>query len=181
MNLSNPFDGDRRAGTVGFELPGVEVRLSDGDSGEIELRGPNVFAGYWRRPDATAESFTADGWFKSGDLAERDADGYYQIVGRSKELIISGGFNVYPREIEDSLLELPGVHEAAVVGTPSLEWGEVVTAFIVRDDFHLTADAVTAFCRERLVSYKRPRAVHFVEALPRNAMGKIMRSELSAP
>jgi malonyl-CoA/methylmalonyl-CoA synthetase len=177
MNLSNPHDGERRPGTVGFELPGVEVRLGD-ETGEILLRGPNVFHGYWRRPEATAESFTDDGWFRSGDLAERDTDGYYRIVGRSKELIISGGFNVYPREIEDVLLGLPGVREVAVVGTPSLEWGEIVTACIVAEAGPIDDGVIAEFCSTRLVAYKRPRLVRFVDALPRNAMGKIVRSEL---
>ncbi|HEY8526297.1 MAG TPA: acyl-CoA synthetase [Acidimicrobiales bacterium] len=186
MNLSNPYDGERRPGTVGLPLPGVEVRLSEGDHGEIELRGPNVFAGYWRRPEATAEAFTADGWFRTGDLAEVDADGYHRIVGRSKELIISGGYNVYPREVEEALAELPGVREAAVVGTPSPEWGEVVTAFVVREpgpaggggDGPVDAAAIERWCAERLAPYKRPRLIRFVESLPRNALGKVLRDQL---
>src|SRR5439155_16354718 len=119
MNVSNPYDSERRPGSVGLPLPGVELRLSDG---EIQLRGPNVFAGYWERPRETAASFT-DGWFRTGDLGSLDPDGYLRILGRSKELIISGGFNVYPREVEDILLTHPAVAEVAVVGTPSEEWG----------------------------------------------------------
>jgi malonyl-CoA/methylmalonyl-CoA synthetase len=180
MNLSNPYDRERRPGTVGFALPGVQVRLSKGESGEIELRGPNIFAGYWRQEAATQQSFTDDGWFKTGDLAEIDQDGYHRIVGRAKELIISGGYNVYPREIEDALLELAGVREVAVVGTPSLEWGEIVTAFVVRDGSTPDEDGVKAFCSERLAGYKRPRSIVFVDRLPRNALGKILRDQLSS-
>jgi len=179
MNLSNPYDGERRPGTVGFELPGVEARLSQGTTGEIELRGPNVFAGYWQRPEATADAFTPDGWFKSGDIAELDGDGYHRIVGRAKELIISGGYNVYPREIEDALLEVPGIREAAVVGTQSAEWGEIVTAYVVRDDPRLDTATIDAFSADRLASYKRPRLVRFVDELPRNALGKVLRDQLS--
>ena len=128
MLVSNPVDGERRPGTVGLPLPGVEVRLA-GDPAQIEVRGPNVFAGYWQRPDANAEAFTADGWFRTGDLGELDAAGYLRITGRAKELIISGGYNVYPREVEDALRAHPAIADAAVVGTPSPEWGEVVTAY----------------------------------------------------
>jgi malonyl-CoA/methylmalonyl-CoA synthetase len=180
MNLSNPYDHERRPGTVGFALPGVQVRLSQGESGEIELRGPNIFAGYWHQEAATQQSFTDDGWFKTGDLAEIDQDGYHRIVGRAKELIISGGYNVYPREIEDALLELAGVREVAVVGTPSLVWGEIVTAFVVRDGSTPDEGGVKAFCSERLAGYKRPRSIVFVDRLPRNALGKILRDQLSS-
>ena len=142
MNSSNPYDGERRAGTVGFPLPGVEIRLGDGD--EILVRDPNVFAGYWEQPDATRASFDADGWFATGDIGAFDDDGYLSIVGRSKELIISGGFNVYPREVEDVLRAYPGVAEVAVIGTPSDEWGEVVTAVVVADGA-LDGDALLEF------------------------------------
>jgi malonyl-CoA/methylmalonyl-CoA synthetase len=178
MNVSNPYDGERRAGTVGFALPGVEVRL-DAATGEILLRGPNVFAGYWRQEDATRDAFTADGWFRSGDIGARDADGYLRIVGRAKELIISGGYNVYPREVEDVLLEHPAVAEVAVVGEPSDEWGELVVAVVVpaaaaaRDP-----DALLAFAAAQLAPYKRPRRVRYVTALPRNALGKVVRSAI---
>jgi malonyl-CoA/methylmalonyl-CoA synthetase len=175
MNMSNPYDGERRPGTVGFPLPGVEARLAD--DGEIQLRGPNVFAGYWQRPDATAAAFTSDGWFMSGDVGEVDADGYYRIVGRTKELIISGGYNVYPREVEEVLLRHPAIEEVAVAGTPSSEWGEVVTAYVVRSG-ECDAASVMAFAAADLAPYKRPRLVHFVDALPRNALGKVVRAEL---
>ncbi len=178
MNLSNPYVGERRPGTIGFELPGVEVRLANGLDGEIEIRGPNVFSGYWRREAATAEAFTSDGWFRSGDLAEIDDDGYYRIVGRSKELIISGGYNVYPAEIEAVLLEMSGIRDAAVVGTPSDEWGEVVTAYLVSDAQDEVAGSIDAYCAQRLAPYKRPRIVRFVDSLPRNALGKVLRNLL---
>jgi malonyl-CoA/methylmalonyl-CoA synthetase len=177
MNVSNPYDGERRAGTVGFPLPGVEVRLDD-PSGEILLRGPNVFPGYWAREEATREAFTADGWFRSGDIGALDPDGYLRIVGRAKELIISGGYNVYPREVEDVLLEHPSVAEVAVVGEPSDEWGEVVVAVVVPATADRDADALLAFAAEELAPYKRPRRVRYVDALPRNALGKVVRAEL---
>jgi malonyl-CoA/methylmalonyl-CoA synthetase len=178
MNVSNPYDGERRAGTVGFPLPGVQLRLSNGQEGEIQLRGPNIFAGYWERPKATAESFT-DGWFRTGDLGSVDSDGYLRILGRSKELIISGGFNVYPREVEDVLLAHPGVSEVAVVGTPSDEWGEIVTAFVVPAGDEPRPDVLLAFAAEQLAAFKRPRLLHFVESLPRNALGKVVKHELA--
>jgi malonyl-CoA/methylmalonyl-CoA synthetase len=177
MNASNPYDGERRAGSVGLPLPGVELRLSN-DS-EILVRGPNVFSGYWERPEATAESF-ADGWFRTGDLGCFDPDGYLRILGRSKELIISGGLNVYPREVEDVLLGHPGVADVAVVGTPSDEWGEVVTAFVVATVDKPTAEALQAFAAERLAPFKRPRIVHLVDSLPRNALGKVLKHELAS-
>ena len=178
MLVSNPYDGERRPGTVGFPLPGVEVRLSDGDEGEIQVRGPNVFAGYWERSQATAKSFT-DGWFRTGDLASVDPDGYLTILGRSKDLIISGGLNVYPREVEEVLLSHPDVAEVAVVGTPSDEWGEVVTAFVVPAGDHRVAEPLLALASEQLAPFKRPRIVHFVDSLPRNALGKVLKQELA--
>jgi malonyl-CoA/methylmalonyl-CoA synthetase len=178
MNVSNPYEGERRAGTVGFPLPGVEVQL-DHSTGEILLRGPNVFPGYWRRPDATRDAFTDDGWFHSGDVGELDADGYLRIVGRAKELIISGGFNVYPREVEDVLLEHPAVAEVAVVGEPSDEWGELVVAVVVpAGDAAFDAEDVLAFAAGQLAAYKRPRRIRVVDALPRNALGKVVRADL---
>ncbi len=180
MNTSNPYDGERRAGTVGFPLPGVEVELAA--DGEILVRGPNVSDGYWERPAADAESFVpaADGgppWFRTGDLGEVE-DGYLAIRGRSKELVISGGFNVYPGEVEDVLVTHPGVAEVAVTGTPSEEWGEVVTAWVVADGPAPTAEALAAWSADRLAPFKRPRIVHVVDELPRNALGKVVRGRL---
>ncbi len=171
MNVSNPYDGERRAGTVGFPLPGVEVRL-DEPSGEILLRGPNVFPGYWGREEATRAAFTDDGWFRSGDVGAHDADGYLRIVGRAKELIISGGYNVYPREVEDVLLEHPAVAEVAVVGEPSDEWGEVVVAVVVPATDGHDPDALLAFAAEHLAPYKRPRRVRYVDELPAQRAGQ---------
>ncbi|HKP99373.1 MAG TPA: AMP-binding protein, partial [Actinomycetes bacterium] len=180
MNVSNPYDGERRPGTVGLPLPGVELRLAGGDQGEVLLRGPNVFSGYWGNPAATADAFDPDGWFRTGDLGSFDERGYLRIEGRSKELIITGGFNVYPREVEELLLEHAGVAEAAVVGTPSEEWGEQVTAFVVPVDPAAPPgrEELLAFAAERLAGFKRPRVVHYVEALPRNALGKVLKHEL---
>ncbi|HEY5096906.1 MAG TPA: AMP-binding protein [Acidimicrobiales bacterium] len=182
MNVSNPYQGERRAGTVGFPLPGVEVRLAH--DGEILVRGPNVFDGYWRRPEADAEAFVADDdggsrWFRTGDLGE-DEDGYLAIRGRAKELIISGGFNVYPGEVEDVLATHPGVAEVAVTGTDSAEWGEVVTAWIVPEGRAPSVEELARFTQTSLAPYKRPRLVHVVDALPRNALGKVVRGELGS-
>ncbi len=173
MLVSNPVDGERRAGTVGVALPGVEVRLAVG--GEILVAGPAVFGGY--RGVSTAGIFDADGFFRTGDVGEWDADGYLRIVGRTKELIITGGFNVYPREVEDVLLAHPAVSEAAVIGMPSEEWGEEVTAAVV---LRAPADpeALRAWCRDRLAAFKCPRTVRVVASLPRNAMGKVERETL---
>jgi malonyl-CoA/methylmalonyl-CoA synthetase len=175
MNISNPYDGERRPGSVGLPLPGVQLRIVDD---EILVRGPNVFGGYWEQPEATAASF-AEGWFRTGDLASVDADGYVRILGRARELIISGGLNVYPREVEDVLLAHPDVEEVAVVGTPSEEWGEVVTAFVVSSSGSPDEQHLAAFAAERLAPFKRPRLVRFVDGLPRNALGKVLKHELS--
>jgi malonyl-CoA/methylmalonyl-CoA synthetase len=180
MNVSNPYQGERRAGTVGFPLPGVEVTLSEDQ--EIVVRGPNVFDGYWERPAANGDSFVApaDGgapWFRTGDLGVDD-HGYLVIVGRLKELIISGGFNVYPREVEDVLAAHPGVVEVAVTGTPSDEWGEVVTAWIVADGVAPSLEELLRFTGPALAAYKRPRLIHVVPELPRNALGKVVRDQL---
>lgn len=183
MLLSNPYEGERVPGTVGYPLPGVEARLSGGGTtGEIEVRGPNVFSGYLGNEEATATSFTEDGFFRTGDLGSVDSSGRYSIVGRLKELIISGGYNVYPREIEEALEEHPAVGMAAVCGLPSAEWGELIAAAIVPVDGSEppSAEELTAHCAERLAAYKKPRRFVFLEALPRNAMGKISRSELAA-
>jgi malonyl-CoA/methylmalonyl-CoA synthetase len=179
MNLSNPYEGERRPGTVGFPLPGVEIRLSEGSEGEIQLRGPNVFAGYWRQSEATLDAFAEDGWFKSGDLGAIDEAGYLRIVGRSKELIISGGYNVYPREIEDVLRSHGGVADVAVIGVPSEEWGEKVTAVVVANG-SAHPEELLEFAAARLAPYKRPRSIRFVDELPRNALGKVLRDQLAA-
>jgi malonyl-CoA/methylmalonyl-CoA synthetase len=177
MLVSNPYEGERRPGSVGFPLPGVELRLSDGHEGEIQVRGPNVFAGYWKRPDASAESFI-DGWFRTGDLGSVDEDGYIHILGRSKELIVTGGLNVYPREVEEVLLGHPAVAEVAVVGTPSDEWGEVVTAFVVAAGERPDAESLLEFAGTQLAPFKHPRSIHFLDTLPRNALGKVLKDEL---
>jgi malonyl-CoA/methylmalonyl-CoA synthetase len=174
MTMSNPYIGERRAGTVGFPLPGISVRIDDG---ELLVRGPNVFAGYWRRPDATAAAFT-DGWFRTGDLSTRSDDGYYTLLGRKSDLIISGGFNIYPREIEELLLEQPGVAEAAVVGVPDELRGEVPVAFIVSEDPSDTAFDAAALercCLEQLASFKVPRRFVRVDTIPRTALGKVQK------
>ena len=176
MLTSNPYDGERRPGTVGLPLPGVELRLAEGTD-EILVRGPNVFAGYWQQPDATAESFIDD-WFATGDVGALDPDGYLRIVGRRKELIISGGYNVYPREVEDVLRTHPSVHDAAVIGVPHPDWGEEVVAVV---EGGATADdvaSILALAREQLATYKRPKRVVVVDALPRNAMGKVVKADL---
>jgi malonyl-CoA/methylmalonyl-CoA synthetase len=180
MLVSNPYDGERRAGSVGLALPGVEVRLEDQQgagepAGEILVRGPNVFGGYV--DGVAADAFTADGWFRTGDLGRADPDGYLRIVGRSKELIITGGFNVYPRDVEEVLRGHPGVADVAVVGVPDAEWGERVVAWVVATDA-VNADELLAWGADRLAPYKRPRGVRFVDELPRNAMGKVVRSAL---
>jgi malonyl-CoA/methylmalonyl-CoA synthetase len=170
MNLSNPYVGERRPGTVGTPLPGVSVKLAEG---EIYLKGPNVFAGYWRREEATRAAFV-DGWFRTGDLATCGPDGYYTLSGRKSDLIISGGFNVYPREIEEFLQEQPEIAEAAVIAAPDAARGEVPVAYVVvRSPIDVTA--LERRCREHLASFKIPREFRTVNALPRNAMGKIQK------
>lgn len=186
MNLTNPYDGERRPGTVGMPFPGQEARivdvrtrqpLPDGVIGEIQVRGPHVFAGYWRNPQATAAAFDTDGWFNTGDLGWRSADGYFTITGRARELIISGGYNIYPREVEEVLLDHPAVAEVAVVGLPDPEFGEQVVAVVVptvqpRDGLE---QELIDWCRARLASYKKPRRVIFAATLPRNALGKVQK------
>ncbi|MGH2353765.1 MAG: AMP-binding protein, partial [Chloroflexota bacterium] len=191
MNLTNPYDGERRPGTVGQPFPGQEARIVDTQTGEpildqrpgeIQVRGPHVFKGYWRQPEATAAAFDAGGWFNTGDLGWRSADGYYTISGRARELIISGGYNVYPREVEEVLLTHPGVVEAAVVGLPDPDFGEQVVAAIVRQAPSgapagptPSAEELVDFCRDQLASYKKPRQVVFLDSLPRNALGKVQK------
>ncbi|HEV7943046.1 MAG TPA: hypothetical protein VGP17_09625 [Solirubrobacteraceae bacterium] len=178
LGRANPYEGERRPGSVGLPLPGVELRLAE--DGEILLRGPNVFGGYWKRPQATAEAFTPDGWFRTGDLGALDEDGYLRIVGRSKELIITGGYNVYPREVEDVLRRHPQVKDVAVAGLPSAEWGETVGAWVVADG-DLDPEALIAFASDRLAGYKRPRVIQLVQELPRNALGKVLKHRLPLP
>lgn len=188
MNTSNPYDGERRAGTVGHPLPGVEVRLTDpttgailpqGAVGVIEVRGPNVFAGYWQMPEKTAEEFRDDGFFVTGDLGRFDDDGYLSIVGRQKDLIITGGFNVYPKELELILDDLPGVGESAVIGVPHPDFGEAVIAVIVPavDGMPDLAE-IDRMLRDAVAAFKRPKAVMVLDALPRNAMGKVQKNLL---
>ncbi len=187
MFTSNPLDGDRRAGTVGFALPDVELRitgedgrvLSQGEIGIIEVKGPNIFKGYWNMPEKTKTEFTEDGFFKSGDVGVVDERGYVSIVGRAKDLIISGGYNVYPKEVEDSIDRMDGVVESAVIGMPHPDFGEAGLALIVTPaDTRLTPDGVIADLRGRLANYKVPKQVVLVRELPRNAMGKVQKNVL---
>jgi malonyl-CoA/methylmalonyl-CoA synthetase len=187
MLASNLLEGERRAGTVGWPLPGGSVSVRDrqgqpvaaNEPGEVWVKGPTVFPGYWANPEATARAFS-DGWFKTGDLGELDATGCLTLRGRATELIISGGFNIYPREIEEVLLEQPGVREAAVIGAPDARRGEVPVAYVVTDD-GVDVDAIRDRCAASLASFKAPRAVYRIEALPRNAMGKLQKNLLVKP
>jgi malonyl-CoA/methylmalonyl-CoA synthetase len=187
MNLSNPYIGSRIPGSVGAPLPGVSARVVDaqardvlhGNEGELLVRGGNVFSGYWQAPEKTAESFVHDGlgrrWFRTGDLARQDPEtGAFTLLGRRTELIISGGFNIYPREIEELLLSYPGVKEAAVAGRPHPEWGEVPVAFLVVDR-EIDAHELIAWSRNQLAAFKVPKTIHVVDALPRNALGKVQK------
>jgi malonyl-CoA/methylmalonyl-CoA synthetase len=190
MFTSNPYDGERRAGTVGPPLPCTDVRVVDDDGrtcapdeiGNIQVKGGNVFIGYWRLPDKTREEFTADGWFKTGDLGAVSADGYLSISGRSKDLVITGGLNVYPKEIEELIDALPGVAESAVIGVPHPDFGEAVTAVVVRqktpDGDTLSEDRIVEALRSELAGFKLPKRVHLVDDLPRNAMGKVQKNVL---
>jgi len=187
MITSNPYDGERRAGTVGFPLPGVSIRIADeagavvpdGDVGVIEVKGPNVFKGYWRMPEKTAEEFREDGWFITGDLGRIDDDGYLAIVGRAKDLIISGGYNVYPKEVEAEIDALPGVVESAVVGLPHPDFGEGVAAVVVREaGATIDEAAILSAVAPRLARYKQPKRIFFTAELPRNTMGKVQKAAL---
>ena len=182
MLSSNPYEGDRRAGSVGPPLPGVDIRIAAPDSegvGGIEVRGPNVTRGYWRNPEKSTEAFTRDGWFETGDLGRIDAEGYVWIVGRAKDLIISGGFNVYPAEVEAAIEELDGIAEVAVVGAPHADFGEGVVAVVVpRAGGAVEPEEVTEALHDKLAAYKRPKLVLVRDALPRNAMGKIEKAAL---
>ena len=186
MNASNPYEGTRTPGAVGFPLEGVEIRVADpetgrplanGEVGGIEVRGPNVFKGYWRNPEKTTAEFRKDGWFITGDMGRFDAQGYLMIVGRAKDLIITGGYNVYPAEVESEIEALDGVAECAVVGLPDRDFGESVNAVIVRaKGSTLKSKDVVAALGTQLARYKQPRRVYFVPALPRNAMGKVQKN-----
>ncbi|SIS76730.1 malonate--CoA ligase [Paracoccus saliphilus] len=189
MNTSNPYEGERRAGTVGFPLPEVELRivgedgaeLAQGEIGQIEVRGDNVFQGYWRMPEKTAEELGADGWFKTGDLGMIDADGYVAIVGRGKDLIISGGFNIYPKEVELLIDEMPGVLESAVIGVPHPDFGEGVVAVVARaKDAKPDPQAIIDGLADRLARFKQPKKVIVIDELPRNTMGKVQKAALRA-
>jgi len=175
MLAGNPYEGERRPGTVGFPFPGVGLRLAP--DREVQVRGRNVISGYLDATDATAEAFTADGWFRTGDLGEFDADGYLRIVGRSKELIITGGYNVLPREVEEVLAAHPAIVEVAVIGRPSERWGEEVTAIVVANR-DVTEEELRDHAAERLTGYKVPKRVEFISELPRNALGKVVRGAL---
>ncbi len=190
MNTSNPCDGPRLAGTVGPPLPGVDLRITDpetgavlptGQIGMIEVRGENVFRGYWRQPEKTAAEFRADGFFITGDLGMIGDDGYVTIVGRSKDLIITGGFNVYPREVEDAIDALPGIIESAVIGLQHPDFGEAVTAVVVAEPgAGLSEKGIISALQHQLAGFKRPKRVLLVESLPRNAMGKVQKARLRA-
>lgn len=186
MITSNPYDGDRRAGTVGMPLPGVDIRITgpdgqvlpQGEAGSIEVRGPNVFKGYWRLPEKTAEEFR-DGWFITGDMGAVDVQGYLSILGRAKDLVISGGLNVYPAEVEAALDDLPGVVASAVIGVPHPDFGEAVVACLVTaKGATLAEEPVRAALRDRLAAFKLPKRVLILDDLPRNAMGKVQKAEL---
>ena len=187
MNTSNPLIGERRPGSVGPPLPGVEVRvcddtgkaLPDGEIGNLQVRGENVFREYWRMPEKTAGDFTGDGYFNTGDLGVIDEDGYVSIVGRSKDLVISGGLNVYPAEVESIINDMSGVSESAVIGVPHADFGEAVVAVIVcTDGATLNEGEVTDYAKDRLAGYKAPKRVVFVDELPRNTMGKVQKNLL---
>ena len=183
---SNPLVGERRPGSVGQPVDGVDLRIADtedrplplGGVGTIQIRGPAVMKGYWRNPEKTAEDFTRDGWFRTGDLGTVAEGGYVTIVGRAKDLVISGGFNVYPKEVELAIDALPGVFESAVIGVPHHDFGEAVTAVVVRKDPALDASAILRALRIQLAAYKIPKQIHFVDQLPRNVMGKVLKNVL---
>jgi malonyl-CoA/methylmalonyl-CoA synthetase len=187
MNTSNPLVGARLGGTVGPPLPGVAIRIVADDGapcppgtvGAIQVKGPNVFPGYWRMPEKTKEEFTADGFFRTGDMGEWTPEGYVKIVGRAKDLIITGGLNVYPKEIEERIDALPGVVESAVIGLPDPDFGEAVTAVVIARAGHaLTEAGVIGALKSEIASFKVPKRVHFLQELPRNAMGKVQKNVL---
>ncbi len=188
MNASNPYDGERRPGTVGFPLPGVEIVVTDpetgremprGETGMLEVRGPNVFLGYWRMPEKTAEEKRGSGFFLTGDLAQVSEDGYVSIVGRAKDLVISGGYNVYPKEVEEVIDAIPGVRESAVIGLPHPDFGEGVAAVVVPEaPGSVSPEAVMEALDGRIARYKQPKRVFLADDLPRNTMGKVQKNLL---
>ncbi|MGB3317192.1 MAG: AMP-binding protein, partial [Albidovulum sp.] len=188
MNTSNPYDGQRKPGTVGLPLAGVELKITDPDTGAtlpkgeigiIEVRGANVFQGYWQMPEKTAEELRPDGFFITGDLARLDEDGYVVIVGRSKDLIISGGYNIYPKEVELVLDEMPGVLESAVIGVPHPDFGEsVVGVLVAQKGAAPDIPVILAEAGKRLAKFKLPKRLVVVDALPRNTMGKVQKNVL---
>lgn len=187
MNTSNPYRGERRAGTVGFPLPNVELKITDpvtgdtlptGEIGQIEVRGPNVFKGYWNMPEKTAEELRSNGYFITGDLGTIDEEGYVSIVGRNKDLIISGGYNIYPKEIELILDEQPGVVESAVIGVPHPDFGETVVGVLVADNKLVDLDKIQLAVKDALARFKHPRQLVVIDALPRNTMGKVQKNIL---
>ncbi|WP_410216362.1 AMP-binding protein, partial [Paracoccus sp. (in: a-proteobacteria)] len=187
MIASNPYEGDRIAGAVGMALPGISIRITDretgnelpqGEIGLIEVKGPNVFEGYWNMPEKTAAEFRSDGFFITGDLGMIGEDGYLRIVGRDKDLVISGGYNVYPKEVEEAIDALPGVLESAVIGLPHPDLGEAVTAVVVPKGDGLEADSIRTALEGTLARFKQPKRVILAEALPRNVMGKVQKAEL---
>lgn len=188
MNASNPYDGERRAGTVGLPLPGVEIRVADpetgkelaqGEIGSVEIRGPNIFKGYWQMPEKTREEFRGDGFFITGDMGVTDKDNYLSIVGRSKDIIISGGYNVYPKEVEIVLDDIDGVFESAVIGVPHPDFGEGVLAVVVMEaGKSLEESNLKIILKQRLALYKQPKKIFFVKELPRNTMGKVLKNSL---
>jgi malonyl-CoA/methylmalonyl-CoA synthetase len=187
MLSSNPYDGERRSGTVGLPLPEVQIRIvssekavcESGDIGDIQVKGPNIFKGYWNMPDKTREEFTEDGYFKTGDLGSFDADGYLSIVGRSKDLIISGGYNVYPKEVETALNEIKDITESAVIGVPHPDFGEAVVAVVIRKpDSKMEDGEIVSILKDRIANFKLPKKIHFAEELPRNTMGKVQKNLL---
>jgi malonyl-CoA/methylmalonyl-CoA synthetase len=184
MNASNPYVGPRIPGAVGQPLPGVALRIAaeagdparPGEIGQVEVRGPNLFSGYWRDPGKTAAAFTADGWFRTGDLGEIGEDGYLRLSGRGGDLIITGGLNVYPAEVEAAIDAVPGVVESAVIGLPHADFGEAVTAVVVPGSPDLSEPTILAALATRLAGFKRPRRILFADDLPRNTMGKVVKA-----
>jgi len=187
MNTSNPLHGERKPGTVGLPLPGVEARVCDedgnvldiGETGNLQIRGPNVFAGYWKMPEKTAEDFTDDGFFNTGDKGRIDSDGYISIVGRAKDVVITGGLNVYPKEVELFIDGLAGVRESAVIGVAHADFGEAVVAVVVPEQgSQLNESDIISLARQQLADFKVPKRVVFIDELPRNSMSKVQKKVL---